>query len=67
MPTPTEFSDPCVPVSTTEALWPEPETELYLRDIGDALFAIKTLKGLGWTVGHDSELLPPLWARREEL
>ena len=67
MPTPIEVSDPCVPVSTTEELWPEPETDLYLRDIGDALFAIKTLKRLGWIVGCDSELLPPHWARREEL
>lgn len=65
MPTPTEVSSTRVPVSTAEEIWPEPETELYLEKVGNALFAIKTLKSLGWRVGHDSELLPPTWARKE--
>ena len=67
MPTPQRVSDLCVPVSTTEECWPEPETEQYLEQIGRALYAIRELKELGWQVGHDSELLPPMWARQEEL
>jgi|MDTG01.4.fsa_nt_gb hypothetical protein len=54
-----------VPVSAAEELWPEPETQLYLEQIGQALFAIRQLKELGWTAGADQELLPPMWARRE--
>ena len=65
MPLDKSVSPPCVPVSTTEELWPEPETELFLEQIGHALYAIRQLKELGWTVGVDQELLPPLWARKE--
>ncbi len=54
-----------VPVSAAKELWPEPETQLYLEQIGQALFAIRQLKELGWTAGADQELLPPMWARRE--
>lgn len=57
----------CVPVSTTEVLWPEPETQQYLNQLNSCLTAIRTLKSHGWTVGCDLELLPPAWAREEEL
>ena len=36
-----------------------------LGEIGRAFRAIRELKSLGWVVGCDSELLPPLWALRE--
>ncbi len=65
MPTPTEVSHLAYLCPQQSDLWPEPETEEYLEKIGHALFAIKTLKALGWRVGHDSELLPPTWARKE--
>ena len=65
MPTPTEVLQPAYLCHQQSDLWPEPETEEFLAAIGHALYAIKTLKELGWTVGHDSELLPPDWARKE--
>ena len=55
----------CVSVSTTADPCPEHETEPTLGEIGRAFRAIRELKALGWVVGCDSELLPPLWALRE--
>ena len=46
-------------LSTTETQDPT------LGEIGRAFHAIRELKALGWVVGCDSELLPPLWALRE--
>lgn len=65
MPTPIEVSHSAYLCQQQSDPWPEPETEAYLAGIGQALYAIRTLKGLGWSVGHDSELLPPDWARKE--
>lgn len=56
---------PCVSVSTTEDSSPSLETEPDLKMIGQAFNAIRQLKKLGWVVGCDSELIPPLWALRE--
>ena len=56
-----------VPVSTTEDPCPEhgidsPTTE----DLDQIFRAIRVLKGYGWTVGCDSELLAPLWLWEEQ-
>ena len=56
---------PCVSVSITADPSPGFETEPTLGEIGRAFRAIRELKALGWVVGCDSELLPPLWALRE--
>ena len=55
----------CVSVSATAKPCPKLETEPTLGEIGRAFHAIRELKALGWVVGCDSELLPPLWALRE--
>ena len=65
MPTPTEFLQPAYLCHQQSDLWPEPETANHLVRIHIAQRAIRLLKKLGWSVGHDSELLPPDWARKE--
>ena len=57
--------NPCVSVSTTAQPCPGLETEPTLGEIGRAFHAIRELKALGWVVGCDSELIPPLWGLRE--
>ena len=67
MTTPTEFSQPAYLCPQQSDLWPEPETADHLFKLHVAARAVRILKRLGWTTGCDGELLPPDWARREEL
>jgi len=56
----------CVPVSTT--VDPCPEHEIHsidFEDLDQIFRAIRLLKGYGWSVGDDKELLAPRWIWEE--